>query len=70
MGCSLVVFTDDLLNGNTTADGTSFFTGLNVFQSNLTYLNSTIGTIKTDLNDLSLTSSGNSYSYVNNIQTV
>jgi hypothetical protein len=70
MGCSLAIFTDDLLNGNVTTDGTSFFTGLNVFSSKISDLSSNLGTITTSLSDLSNTAAGDSKTYVGNIATV
>jgi hypothetical protein len=69
MGCSLAIFTDDLLNGNVTLSGTSFFTGLNLFSGNLGYLGGNLTNIKNNLTDLSNLASGTTYTQVNNIQT-
>ena len=33
LGCSTAIFVDDLLNGNVTANGSSFFTGLNTLNT-------------------------------------
>lgn len=65
----MAIFTDDLLNGNVTTDGSSFFTGLNVFSSNLNKLSGNLSAINTALSDLSSTSSGTSYTAVNSIAT-
>jgi hypothetical protein len=65
----MAIFTDDLLNGNVTTNGSSFFTGLNVFSNNLAKLSGNLSSINTALNDLSSTSSGTSYTAVNNIAT-
>lgn len=70
MGCSLAIFTDDLMNGNVTTDGQSFFTGLNVFSSSLTDLDTNLTSISTTLSDLSNTGGGDSKTYVDNIDTV
>lgn len=70
MGCSLAIFTDDLLNGNVTADGTSFFTGLNVFSTSLTSLSGNLTNIQGNLTDLSNLASGTTYTDVNNLLTV
>jgi hypothetical protein len=69
MACSIAIFTDDLLNGNTTTNGT-FFTGLNVFSSSLSSLNGNLTNIKNNLTDVSNLVSGTTYTAVNNIQTV
>lgn len=69
MGCSLAIFTDDLLNGNVTLNGSSFFTGLNLFSGNLGYLGGNLTNIKNNLTDLSNLASGTTYTQVNNIQT-
>lgn len=70
MGCSLAIFTDDLLNGNVTTSNNSFFTGLNVFSNSLVKLSNNLTNINTTLNDLSNTASGTSYTAVNNLATV
>ena len=70
MGCSLAIFTDDLLNGNVTTDGTSFFTGLNVFSTSLTSLSGNLTNIQGNLTDLSNLASGTTYTDVNNLLTV
>ena len=70
MGCSLAIFTDDLLNGNVTLSGSSFFVGLNMFSGSLSKLSGNLTTISTAFTDLSNNASGNSYTAVNNIATV
>jgi tetrahydromethanopterin S-methyltransferase subunit B len=70
MGCAISIFIDDLLNGNVTANGTGFFTGLNVFSSSLTYLNNNLTDINTYLADLSNTAAGNTYTDVQNLIAV
>ena len=70
LGCSLAIFTDDLINGNVTLDGTSFFTGLTLFSSNLNFLDTNLTNIQNNLTDLSDTASGTSKGYVDNILTV
>lgn len=70
MGCSLAIFTDDLLNGNVTTDGTSFFTGLNIFSTSLTSLSGNLTNIQGNLTDLSNLASGTTYTDVNNLLTV
>lgn len=70
MGCSLAIFTDDLLNGNVTADNKTFFTGLYMFSSKLTDLNGNLSVMTTHLGDLNNTASGTTYTQVANVQTV
>jgi hypothetical protein len=70
MGCSLAIFTDDLLNGNITTFNSSFFTGLNIFSNSLVKLSNNLTNINTTLSDLSNTASGSTYTTVNNIATV
>jgi hypothetical protein len=70
MGCALAVFTDDLLNGNVTTSGTSFFTGLNIFYSDLSLLSGNLTTIQTGLADLSNNGGGTTNTAVNNILPV
>lgn len=70
MGCSLAIFTDDLLNGNVTLNGSSYFTGLHTFSSSLNDFSGNLSNIQTQLNDLSNSGGGLSYGYVTNINTV
>jgi hypothetical protein len=70
LSCSLAIFTDDLLNGNVTLSGTSFFTGLNTFSNNLNKLSGNLSTINTAFSDLASASSGTSYTAYTNVGTV
>jgi hypothetical protein len=70
MGCSLAIFTDDLLNGNTTLNGSSYFTGLTVFKNSLGNLDSNLTNLQTSLSDLSNNAGGNTYTDVTQITTV
>lgn len=71
MGCSLAIFTDDLINGNVTLDGTSFFTGLTLFSSNLNFLDTNLTNIQNNLTDLAdTTPGGTTQGYVDNIIAV
>lgn len=70
MACSLAIFTDDLLNGNVTLNGSSFFTGLTLFSSNLNNLDSNLTNIQTYLSDLSNTAGGTTKTDVTNIANV
>lgn len=70
LGCSLAVFTDNLLNGNVTTDKKYFFTGLYKFSSKLTDLNANLNFLETSLSDLNDTGAGTTYGYVQAVQTV
>lgn len=52
MACSAAIFTDDLLNGNVTDNGTSFFLGLNNFKNQMANLSNNLTDIKTALNTI------------------
>jgi hypothetical protein len=52
LGCSIAIFSDDLLNGNSTVNGTYFFTGLNTLSAQLGNLWSNLSTINTNFADL------------------
>ena len=55
MSCSLAIFTDDLINGNVTMSGQSFFTGLRVFANSLTNLQGNLSNLNSSLSDLNTT---------------
>jgi regulator of replication initiation timing len=48
----MTLFTDDLLNGGQVTDKTSFFSGLNMLKGDLGTLDTNLGTIQTQINDL------------------
>jgi len=52
MGCASSIILDDLLNGNVTTDGSSFFVGLNQLDTQLGNLNSNLTTIQNTMNNL------------------
>lgn len=52
MGCSIAIFVDDLLNGNVTTDGSTFFTGLNTLSAQISNLDSSLSNINTAMADL------------------
>lgn len=52
MACSVAIFTDDLLNGNVTLNGSYFFVGLNQFNSQITNLNSNLTNIANNFSSL------------------
>jgi len=52
MSCSAAIFTDDLLNGNVTDNGTSYFVGLNNFKNQMDDLNNNLTDIKNALNTI------------------
>lgn len=60
VGCSVSIFVDDLLNGNVSTSGQSFFTGLNTLSAQLSYLDSQLGTINTAIDDLTDTNPASS----------
>ena len=62
LGCSASIFVDDVLNGNVTSSGTSFFTGLNTLYNQLTNLDGNLSFIDTQLADFSSTA-GSSKSF-------
>jgi len=70
MGCSLAIFTDDLLNGNVTMNNASFFVGLNMFSGSLSKLSGNLTAINGSFSDLSNSASGTSHTAVNNIAAV
>ena len=45
VSCSVAVVPDDLLNGNVTADGAAFFTGLNMLSQSLTWFDGNLTSI-------------------------
>jgi len=61
MGCAVSIFVDDILNGNITNSGTSFFTGLNTLTAQLNNLNGNLSIISSSFNDLANTGSGTSF---------
>ena len=62
LGCSASIFVDDVLNGNVTSSGTSFFTGLNTLYNQLTNLDGNLSFIDSKLTDLNTTTSGGTVS--------
>lgn len=72
MGCAVSIFVDDVLNGNTSSSGTTFFTGLNTLTAQLTNLNNSLASINGNFSDLANNLSGQSFnarSYVNSRMT-
>jgi len=61
MGCAASIFVDDVLNGNTTANGTTFFTGLNTLSGQLSSLNASLANINGNFTDLANTTGGKSF---------
>lgn len=61
MGCAVSVFVDDVLNGNVTNSGTSFFTGLNTLSAQLSNLNSSLADINGNFSDLANSTGGSSF---------
>lgn len=59
MGCCTAIVFDDLLNGNATIDGKTFFTGLNTLNSQVSALNSSLTDINGNFSDFT-TSGGSS----------
>lgn len=60
MACSIAMFTDDLLNGNVTLNGSSFFVGLNQFNSQMTTLNANLNNLNGNFTSLSNTAMNDS----------
>ncbi len=60
----MTLFTDDLLNGGQVTDQTSFFSGLNTLSGDLGTLNTNLGSIQTQIDDLIDTNTGTSTSQV------
>ena len=60
----MTLFTDDLLNGGQVTDQTSFFSGLNTLKGDLGTLNTNLGGIQTQINDLIDTNTATSTSQV------
>lgn len=56
MSCAASIVLDDLMNGNVTTDGTSFFAGLNQIKTQLGYLNGNLTAINTTMANLIPTS--------------
>jgi len=52
MACSVAMFTDDLLNGNVTLNGSSFFVGLNQFSTQIVNLNTNLTNINNNFSSL------------------
>lgn len=52
MACSIAILTDDILNGNTTDDGTSYFLGMNTLSTQLGYISGNMSTINNSLTQL------------------
>lgn len=68
--CSLAILTDDVLNGNTTVDGTVFFAGLNTLVANLGDLNTNLTNIKNNITDLADMAAGTTYTAQQNVDAV
>lgn len=51
LGCAGSMIADDLLNGNVTSDGSSYFTGLNMLNTQLGWFSGNLTTITTQLNN-------------------
>jgi len=60
----MTLFTDDLLNGGQLTDNTSFFSGLNTLKGDLGTLDTNLGAIQTQINDLIDTNTATSASLV------
>ncbi len=56
MTCASSIVLDDLLNGNVTTDGSSFFTGLNQLYVQLGYLDGNLTSINTTMANLATSS--------------
>lgn len=70
LACATSIFTDDLLNGNVTTSGTSFFAGLNTLSAQLTSLGSNLNNLQTYLADLADTGGGPTKTCIDNIENV
>jgi len=67
----MAIFTDDLLNGNVTADGQDFFVGLNQFSTQLTNLETNLTNLRNNFTDLALTTvASTSQTQLNNVIAV
>jgi hypothetical protein len=76
MACSVAIFTDDLLNGNVTLDGSSFFVGLNQFNTQMTTLGNNLANLQGNFSSLtnasmtaSITTLTNTLTDIQNIPT-
>ena len=49
VGCATSIIIDDILNGNVTTDGSSFFTGLTQLHAQLGYLSSNLTSINSTM---------------------
>ena len=65
----MAIFTDDLLNGNVTADGQDFFVGLNQFSTQLTNLQTNLTNLRNNFTNLADTT-GASQTQLNNVIAV
>lgn len=52
MSCASAVMLDDIINGNVTTNGLSFFSGLKQIDTQLSYLNSNLTTINNTMQNL------------------
>jgi len=57
VSCASSIILDDILNGNVTTDGSSFFVGLNQFYTQLGYLNANLSSINSTMANLQSNSS-------------
>jgi subtilase family serine protease len=57
VSCASSIILDDILNGNVTLDGSSFFVGLNQFYTQLGYLNANLSSINNTMANLTPNSS-------------
>ncbi len=57
ISCSIAVVPDDLLNGNVTADGQNFFTGLNMLYQSLSWFDGNLTSINNILTKFDSTNS-------------
>jgi hypothetical protein len=53
LACSSAILIDDMINGNVTNDGTTFFIGMSPLSNQIDVLNSNIGSINTTLYSIS-----------------
>lgn len=69
LACSTAIIVDDLLHGNVTSDGSSFFTGLITLTNEIDNLDSNLSNINAQLSDLqgTNTSSDNALTDVSNV---
>lgn len=58
MGCCTAIVFDDLLNGNATTDGKTFFTGLNTLNSQVSALNASLTDMNGNFSDFRTSGAG------------